>query len=135
MQFGTIFRWTMALTQGATGGGTMAYVVRIGTAGTIADTARLTFTFTSVATAVVDTGFANIEVVVRNVGTAGVLAGVLRFTHPLTLTGFLTGGDMVVQTTSAAFDNTVANSVVGLSMTTNAVATTYQVVSSQAINL
>src|SRR5436309_2987421 len=73
MQVGTIFKWRFAFSKTAAGIATPIWSVRVGTAGTVSDTARLTFTGTA-QTAVVDNGYAEIIVVVRSIGASGVIA-------------------------------------------------------------
>jgi hypothetical protein len=113
MQTGATFRWTVVLTKTA-GTGALVWIIRVGTAGTTADTARVTFTQASAPTSVTDTAFVDVVAVLRNTGAAGVLAAGLRLNHVLAITGFSQLGTNVQQVTSAGFDTTVANTIVGL---------------------
>jgi hypothetical protein len=136
MQVGTTFRWKFVLTKTAAGVAAPIWVVRVGTAGSAADTARLTFTQVAAQTAAVDAGVYEIDAVLRNVGAAGVLAGGLRMNHVLATTGLSTLGANVQQVTSAGFDTTVASTIVGVSVNPGALGVfTIQVVSAQALNL
>jgi hypothetical protein len=102
-----------------TGAGTATpiAIVRFGTAGTVADTARLTFTFTA-GSAAVDTGIFELWAHWRTVGTSSVMVGVMSLNHALAATGLTTGGtggQFQVSVVSSAFDSTVANSFIGVS--------------------
>ena len=114
MQIGMVFRWRLGLTKTA-GTGSPVWTIRIGTAGAIGDTARLTFTQVAAGTSVTDTGYWDIEAIVRSIGAAGVISGVLAMSHVLATTGFSTLGANVMQGQSAGFDTTVAATKVGLS--------------------
>lgn len=114
MTVGMVFRWRMSCSKTA-GTGSPVVTVRVGTAGAIGDTARVTFTQVAAGTSVTDTGYWDIECIVRSVGAAGVLSGVLSMSHVLATTGFSTLGANVMQVVSAGFDTTVAATVVGLS--------------------
>jgi hypothetical protein len=101
------------------GTGAMVVTVRVGTAGTTADTARLTFTMDS-GTSVADTAEFKVFALFRAVGsgTSAVLQGrVVMVNSGPTATGFrdATPTLAVQQVTSGGFDSTVANSVIGVS--------------------
>lgn len=105
-----------------TAAGTAAFTVtlRIGTAGTTADAAILTFAF-AVGTAAVDTGTFEVFAHFRTVGagTSAVLVGEIYCAHALAATGLIsTGasgqGQLVV--VSSGFDSTIANTIIGLSV-------------------
>jgi len=116
LQVGTAFRWRIAMTKTAFGTAAPIWNVRVGTAGSIADTARLVFTQVALQTAAADTGIVSIEAVLRNVGAAGVLAGCLEMNHILASTGFSTLTMNIMQVTSSGFDTTVAGSIIGISV-------------------
>lgn len=104
-----------------TAAGTAAAVlnIRFGTAGTTADTARLTFTFTA-GDANADTGTFEVWAHFRTVGsgTSAVLVGVAQCRHQLAATGLTTGGtggSFTIPVTSGGFDSTVASSIIGAS--------------------
>lgn len=101
----------------AAGTATPILVLRFGTAGTVADAAILTFTFTA-GTAAIDTGMFEVWAHFRTVGTAAVMVGVAKLEHALAATGLSTAGaagSAQFSVVSAAFDSTVANSFMGLS--------------------
>ena len=135
MQAGTIFKWRMFMTKSAAGIAAPIWNVRLGVLGTVVDTARLTFTGPA-QTAVVDTGFVEITAILRNTGASGVLAGGLTMTHNLAATGFANIGSPTLQVTSAAFDTTTANLIVGVSVNPGASGVwTHQLVKGEALNL
>lgn len=114
---GTSYYLCFDMVKTAAGTAAPAINVRFGTAGTTADTARLTFTF-GAGTAAVDTGIFEVWAHWRTVGASGVLVGMARVTHHLAATGLTaTGasGTGIILVTSAAFDSTVANSIIGVS--------------------
>lgn len=115
LQAGTIFRWRMVATKSGAGIAAPIWVVRVGTAGSTADTARLTFTGPA-QTGVIDAAQIEITAILRNTGAAGVLAGGLFMEHNLAATGFANQGAVVLQVTSAGFDTTVAALKVGVSV-------------------
>lgn len=112
---GSTYRLTFDVTKTAAGIVAPVINVRIGTAGTIADTARCTFTF-GAGTAAVDTGIFVIDVVFGTVGsgTSAVLVGLARLINNLTTTG-LSNSVKVAKATSAGFDSTVASLGIGVS--------------------
>ncbi len=115
---GTRYVFRVNLTKTAAGTAALAANVRIGTLGTTADTARLTFTF-GAGTAAIDTGMLEITCHWREVGASSVLVGVAEFTHNLAATGLHStglGGVGVIVVTSSAFDSTVANLIMGVSI-------------------
>lgn len=117
VQAGTTYRLLFDMTKTGAGTATPILAIRFGTAGTTSDTARLTFTF-AVGTAVIDTGIIEVWAHWRNVGVSSVLVGMARLTHHLAATGLTTTGASgvgIILVTSAAFDSTVANSIIGAS--------------------
>lgn len=111
----TTFHWRCSVSKTAAGVATATFIIRIGTAGSTADTARVTFTLPA-QTAVADVGFVDIVAVMRNVGAAGVLAGVITLVHNNgAATGLAGAVSPVIEVASAAFDTTPVNQVVGLS--------------------
>lgn len=114
LQAGATLKWRFAMTKTAAGVATPIWTVRVGTLATIADAARLVFTAPA-QTAVVDTGCVDISLILRNTGALGIMAGVLELGHNLAATGFSTLTTPVIQVTSAGFDTTVANLIVGVS--------------------
>ena len=135
LQVGTLFRWTFDVTKTAAGIATSTYDIAFGTAGTTADTARVSFTKPA-GTAAVDAGQIVITAVVRGpVGASGVVAGHFQLTHNLAATGHATIPVVDVTTVSAAFDITTVTNV-GICATTGASdAITTQLVIAEAWNL
>lgn len=132
---GTCFTWWFAMSKTGAGVATPIWVVRVGTAGTTADTARLTFTGVA-QTGVIDNGCAMIQVIIRSIGAAGVAEGFYRLDHLLAATGFATSQTDVKQVTSGAYDTTVQASIYGVSVNSGAVGVwTIQHVSAQAVGI
>jgi hypothetical protein len=114
---GSIYRFRFDMVKTAAGVATPIIIVRFGTAGTTADAARLTFTFAA-GTAAIDTGVWELSCHFRSIGVAGVLTGMAKLDHHLAATGLSTtgaAGTGVILVTSAAFDTTVAASIIGVS--------------------
>jgi hypothetical protein len=119
LKAGTVYKLVFRLTKTAAGTATPILTLRIGTAGTTADTARCTFTFTA-GTAAIDDGMFEVFATFDTVGSgsSAVLRGTARCTHKLSVTG-ITGTAAVSETehaVSAGFDSTVSNSIIGLSV-------------------
>lgn len=102
-------------TKTAAGTAAPAFKVRVGTAGTIADTVRATFNGPA-QTAAADSAFFELLAILRNIGTSAVLSGVLRITHDLLDTGFAIRPCPVVIVVSSGFDVSVADLKLGLSI-------------------
>lgn len=112
---GTRYRMTFDVVKTAAGTATPIITVRVGTAGTTSDTARLTFTF-GAGTAAADTGVFIVDALFRAVGsgTSAVLQGQARLVSNLATTG-LSNAVKALQVTSGGFDSTVASSGIGCS--------------------
>jgi len=113
-------RYTLFVDAAKTGAGTAPpiFVVRFGTNGSTADTARLTFTFNA-STANADVGAFIINTHFRSVGsgTSAVLVGTARVVKGLTATtGMVNTVGQALQVTSGGFDSTVASSIIGASL-------------------
>lgn len=135
LQVGTTLRWKIWMTKTAAGVASPVWSLRVGIAGTTADTVRCTFTG-GAQTAVVDTGYVEIVAVVRNIGAAGVLAGGLALAHNLASTGFALTANTVLQSTSAGFDTTAAGLKIGISVNPGASAIwTHQVVTADVLGM
>jgi hypothetical protein len=98
---------------------TPVWNVRFGTNGTTADTARLTFTGDA-QTAAADTAIFEFVISVKSVGVSGVIEGVYRMQHNLATTGFGNKNTNMIAVTSAGFNNTVANSILSISLNSGA---------------
>lgn len=135
LQVGTTFKWRMFVTKTSAGVATPIWTIKVGTAGTTADATRLTFTGPA-QTANADTGFIEITAILRNVGAAGVLAGGLILNHNLAITGFANIGSPTLQVTSAGFDTTVANLIIGVAVNPGAAGVwTHQVIKAEMLNI
>lgn len=135
LQIGTLFRWTFDITKSAAGIATSTYDICFGTAGTTADTARVSFTKPA-GTAVADAGQVLITAVCRGpVGASGVVAGHFNLNHNLAATGHAVIPVVDVTTISAAFDITTPTNI-GLCLTGGASdSVTLQLVIAEAWNL
>lgn len=106
-------RWHGTVTKTAAGTAVKSLVVKVGTNGSAADTTLLTFALPA-GTAVVDTGYFEINVTVTTIGAAAVIRGTLIFTHNLATTGLMTQNQAVVYATSATFNSDVDSLIFGL---------------------
>jgi hypothetical protein len=135
VRVGSQFMWRFGLSKSAASTAAPVWTVRVGTAGTTADATILTFTGAA-QTAVTDTGSAEIWVVVRSIGAAGVIQGTYTLSHVLAATGLTVSNTDVVSVTSAGFDTTVASSIYGVVLDSGGTAVwTLQHVSAQATSL
>jgi hypothetical protein len=119
LKVGGIYRCRFDLTKTAAGTATSTIDVCVGTNGTTADTARLSFTKPA-GTAAADEGWCEIDVTVKANGATGVLVGTMIFGHNLSATGHMTIPTAVQAVTSASFDMTTANLILGVCLTTGA---------------
>lgn len=134
LRVGAILRWRFNMTKTGAGVATSTIDVRFGTAGTTADTARLTFTKPA-GTAVIDEGWVEINCTIRTIGATGVVVGQFNMIHNLQITGHMVIPCASVNVVSAGFDMTVANLIAGLVITTGASdAITIQFVQAELIN-
>lgn len=132
----SVIRWTLALSKTAAGTLGVAYLVKIGLAGTVADATILSFV-TPVGTAAVDTGRIDIVVTIRGPLTASCIAqGNFRLSHNLSTTGLANVPTVVLNTTSAGFNATTDNLILSLACTTPAsTVLTFQQVIAEGYNL
>ncbi len=116
LRAGSFVRWAFRTQKGG-GTATPVYTIRYGTAGTTADTARVTLTGAA-QTAVADEGYIIIEAGFRAVGASAVLVAHHALVHRLATTGLSVTATNVFMTpvASATFDSGVANSILGLSV-------------------
>jgi hypothetical protein len=133
---GSTFNYRITMTKTAAGTVANTFDVRFGTNGTTTDTSRCSFAM-GTETAVVDTAVIELTVTVRSVGATATIACNYRMSHNLAATGF--DNALITKTanlTSATFDDTVANSIVGVSYTTGALySITVQQVQATTTNL
>lgn len=107
-----------------TGAGVAAPVLnlRVGTAGTTADSSRCAFTFAA-QTAVIDEGMIEVWATFKSVGsgTSAVLSGLSRLSHRLVTTGLnVTAVNTFVINTGGGFDSTVSSLKIGASLNVGA---------------
>lgn len=114
---GTIYRLKMYMSKTGAGLATPIVQIRMGTAGTIADTSRCTITFAA-QTAVIDEGFIEIYATFRSYGsgTATIIQGSGLLNHRLAATGLSTSNASSITATGAGFDGTTANTYIGCSL-------------------
>lgn len=115
LRIGRLYHWRFIVSKTAAGIATPILTVRVGTAGTTADAARLTFTW-GAGTAAADRGEIELDVKFTAIGggTSAILKGKANWTTNLQTTG-LTNGVKALKVDSSGFDSTVAGSVIGLS--------------------
>jgi hypothetical protein len=135
LRVGTILRWKFNLTKTGAGSALSTFDVCFGTAGTTADTARLSFTKPA-GTAVADEGWIEIECIIRGPVTASCVAeGEFTMIHNLAATGHMVIPCACVNAISAAFDVTPVL-FVGVCITSGASdAVTIQHVTTEVLNL
>jgi hypothetical protein len=97
---GTMLKWKVTASKTAAGIAAAALAVRLGTAGTVADTARATHTLAA-ATAAADAGVFEIDINFRQVGASAVIESRLALYHQTA--GFTTAGNVFNIVTSASF--------------------------------
>lgn len=123
MKVGAIYSCRFNMTKTAAGTATSTIDVAVGTAGTTADTARLSFTKPA-GTAAADEGWCEVHAVVKTIGASGVLVGEFTMGHNGFAAGAGTGHAVIpyvaVNVTSGAFDTTVANLIIGVCLTSGA---------------
>lgn len=135
LQAGSQFFWKFNLTKTASGSGPSTFDIAVGTNGTTADTARISFTKPA-GTAAADEATCEILALVRTSGASGVLVGQFSMIHNLFSTGHLTTPAVVVNSVSGTFDMTVANLSVGICLSTGTSdSVTIQQVHAQALNI
>lgn len=112
---GTTYKLYFDLTKTAVGTATPTLTLRIGTAGSTADTSICSFVF-GAGTAAVDAGMFMILATFRTVGsgTSAVLQGTASLTSNLATTG-ISNAVKAKPVTSAGFNSTTASSIIGVS--------------------
>lgn len=112
---GTTYKLVFNISKTAAGTAAPTLNIRIGTAGTTADTSRILFTY-GAGTAAADTGVIEVIATFRSVGatTSAVISAAGRLTSNLTTTG-LSNAVKAHRVVSSGFDSTVANSIIGAS--------------------
>jgi hypothetical protein len=123
VQAKTRFVWNVSASKTAAGIAAPIYSIRIGSARTTSDTARLQLTGPA-QTAIADIGTLTVMITIRNVGAAGVIQGTAFWAHRGTAantttsgTGFANDTTGHVEGTSAGFDNSaLGGNYIGLSV-------------------
>ena len=118
---GTRYALVFDVAKTAAGVAAPILTLRFGATGSIADAALGAMTFL-VQTAVADDGRFTLEVTFRSVGVGAVVQAVAALTHGLAATGLANVPGAVRRVTSAAFDATAANAVIGVSLNAGAAA-------------
>lgn len=111
LQAGSVYRCRFNVVKTAAGTAAPSVGVKVGTAGTTADSTRATVTFAA-QTAVIDEGEFEVVVNVRSVGAAAVLAAAGKLWHRLVTTGLnATATFTSVLNTGASFDSSTATKI------------------------
>jgi hypothetical protein len=111
---GRCYHWRFVVTKTAAGTATPIIIVRVGTAGAIGDSPKLTFTW-GAGTAAVDRAEIELEAMFIQVGASAILRGKANATTNLTTTGWSNAVKVLQPADSGTFDSGVANSIIGLS--------------------
>lgn len=121
VQVGTVYKWSVVASKTAASTAAATFIIRTGTAGTTADTARVTFTL-GAQTAAADTAQFDILSTVRGpISASCVMHGALTVVHHTgAATGFVNVVSPVYEVTSSAFDITPAGTLVSLSVNSGA---------------
>lgn len=135
IQAGTTYRCRFNVVKTAAGTQAPVVSVRVGTAGTTADTARASLTFAA-QTAVADEGMFEVIATFRSSGATAVIQAVGNLLHRLVTTGLnVTGIFTSVLNTGASFDATTATKIgLALNISTSA-SWAINVVSAELINV
>lgn len=133
---GARLRWRFNMAKTAAGTATSLFEVLVGTLGTLADTARLSFTKPA-GTAAADEAWCEINVYVRTRSlTVGVLVGTFTMGHNLAATGHAVIPYVAVTVVSGNFDTITFPQTVSLAITTGAAdAITIEQLEAEAFNL
>lgn len=135
-RIGTTFLWNMSYAKNANGTATSLFDVAFGTAGTTADTARISFT-KPIGTAAADEAWVQIMAQIQGPLSASCIAeGLFSLNHNLATTGHITTSQtLILRAVATAFDITTVTSV-GLCLTAGASDNvTFRMMSAQAWNL
>lgn len=119
LKAGTVLRWHVCFTKTAAATASMTFDLRVGTAGTTADTSRASLA-TGTQSAVADAAELEVACTIRSISASGTITTSMQLEHNLAATGFAPTNVVVANTTSAAFDTTATNLVFGMSLTTGA---------------
>lgn len=135
IKVGTKYRCKFNVVKTAAGTAAPVITIKVGSAGTTADTTRVTLTQT-VQTAVIDEGVFEIECVFRVAGASAILNAITSLGHRLAVTGLTTSNHSIIQALSAAFDVTPANQQIGVAIDVGASSSwTVHLVTAELFNL
>jgi hypothetical protein len=136
VKVGTKYRCRFNVVKTAAGTGAPVISVRVGTAASVADTARAALTFAA-QTGVIDEGDFVIDCAFRQAGATALIQANGSLIHRLVTTGLNTVGVYTsIQNTGAAFDVTGANLKMGLSVNApNPSSWTVNFVGAELVNL
>lgn len=116
LQAGSIYRCKISLSKTAAGVAAPTLILRIGTAGTVADAAIFTLT-TAAQTAATDTGYIEVLFTVRTVGAAATSTSTVTAIHTAaTGVGLGYAVPQITETAGTAFSSVTASLIVGLSL-------------------
>jgi hypothetical protein len=116
LRAGSTFRWDCDLSKTGAGVAARSILIKVGTAGTTADTTIATLT-QGAGTGVSDAGYMRILFTVRTIGAAATSRASVFGTHNLSTTGLFPNETDYIQAAGTTFDSTVANLIVGLAVT------------------
>jgi hypothetical protein len=124
LKVGSKIKFVLDITKTGAGSASSVFDISFGTAGTVADTARVSFTKIA-GTAVADVGRITVEAVVRTIqdsanSVAGIVVGQFTLQHSLAITGHATQNPVSVVTVSSDFDNSGQELFIGLNITMGA---------------
>lgn len=108
LKAGTVLRWRLKMTKTGAGIAAQTFDVRFGTAGTTADTVRLSGFTTGTQSANADVADVEVRAIIRAATSTGTVSAIFSLAHNLAATGFAPTANVIFQVTSAAFDLTVA---------------------------
>lgn len=114
LQAGSLYRCKISCNKTAAGVAAPTAIVYVGTAGSTADTAVLTFTGAA-QTGVADVGLIEILCTWRSIGASGVLQGSFALTHNSASAVGLSGTDLI-EVTGAAFNTTTGSLIMGVAL-------------------
>ncbi len=118
---GTRYGLTFDVNKTAAGVAPPVITLRFGASGSLADAALGAMAFLP-QTAVADDGLFTLDVTFRSVGVTAVVQAVAGLAHTLASAGLATGAVPVRRLTSAAFDATAGNAMIGVSVNAGAAA-------------
>lgn len=119
LKAGTVLRWHVCFSKTAAATASMTFDLRVGTAGTTADTSRASLA-TGTQTAVADVAELEVACTVRSISASGTITTSMQMEHNLAATGLAPTNVVVSNATSAAFDTTSTALIFGMSLTTGA---------------